>query len=198
MMIDAVCSCADRFLENRLFPTFRALYPDRKMILVLDNAAYHKKLHENSVRPKSMSKKELIKKLKEVNEAKKKKAEEQGTEFKRVQVWAMRRNGKYPKPGEQWDTKKEMPMESWSKAAPKGAYKEELIAAMEEEVRQDPDLGRTAAEVVFQEQSEKDGQGKHYHYMLFTPPNLPQAQPIEMVSRDSDITIVLELTCVIK
>jgi len=30
------------WLENRLTPAFEALYPGKKMILVMDNASYHK------------------------------------------------------------------------------------------------------------------------------------------------------------
>ena len=30
-----------KWLKNRLFPTFKALYGNRKLVLVLDNAPYH-------------------------------------------------------------------------------------------------------------------------------------------------------------
>ena len=31
----------ERWMENRLIPAFEALYPGKKMILVMDNASYH-------------------------------------------------------------------------------------------------------------------------------------------------------------
>jgi transposase len=59
---------ADAFMawfEYRLCPTFEALYPEKRMILVLDNAAYHRARHEDYVNPKAMKREELAEKLDE-------------------------------------------------------------------------------------------------------------------------------------
>lgn len=46
------------WLNNRLIPTFKARYPGKKMILVLDNARYHHARPFDWITPSSMSKKE--------------------------------------------------------------------------------------------------------------------------------------------
>lgn len=52
------------WLRNRLLPTFNKFYPDRKMYLVLDNAAYHKPRDETWISAaKSQSKHELAHQL---------------------------------------------------------------------------------------------------------------------------------------
>jgi hypothetical protein len=43
------------WLNNRLIPTFKALFPGKKMILVLDNAKYHHARPANWVTPSTMS-----------------------------------------------------------------------------------------------------------------------------------------------
>jgi transposase len=52
------------WVRNRLFPTFRELYPSKKMILVLDNANYHKPRDESWISAsKAMNKHELAHQL---------------------------------------------------------------------------------------------------------------------------------------
>jgi hypothetical protein len=52
------------WLRNRLFPTFKKMYPGKKMILVLDNASYHRPRDESWVsNSKSQSKHEVVHKL---------------------------------------------------------------------------------------------------------------------------------------
>ena len=38
-----------KWLENRLMPSFKAKYPNKKMILIMDNASYHKPMPEGWV-----------------------------------------------------------------------------------------------------------------------------------------------------
>jgi hypothetical protein len=49
-----------KWVTNRLIPTFESRYPDKSMILILDNFSVHKK---GGVHPKAMRKDELAKKL---------------------------------------------------------------------------------------------------------------------------------------
>ena len=51
------------WLEKRLVPAFEAKYPDKKMILCLDNAPYHHALVADGFRPSGMSKDEIIERL---------------------------------------------------------------------------------------------------------------------------------------
>jgi hypothetical protein len=52
----------ERWLENRLIPAFEALYPGKKMILVMDNASYHHQ-HNDEWYPKGLSPKTATKGL---------------------------------------------------------------------------------------------------------------------------------------
>jgi transposase len=48
------------WLRNRLIPTFKHLYPNKKCILILDNAGYHHARGGEYVNPNQMNKNELI------------------------------------------------------------------------------------------------------------------------------------------
>jgi hypothetical protein len=52
----------ERWLENRLIPAFEALYPGKKMILVMDNASYHHQ-HNAEWYPKGLNPKTATKGL---------------------------------------------------------------------------------------------------------------------------------------
>jgi hypothetical protein len=52
---DAIC----QWLQRRLFPAVRALYPGRRVWLVCDNAAVHKAMPSDWLNPKSASKKAI-------------------------------------------------------------------------------------------------------------------------------------------
>lgn len=54
------------WLSNRLLPTFNSMYPDKRMYLVLDNAAYHKARDETWISDKSKNKHELAHMLIEI------------------------------------------------------------------------------------------------------------------------------------
>ena len=51
------------WVKNRLVPAFVAKYPGKKMILCLDNAPYHHSLVADGFRPDSMSKEEIVERL---------------------------------------------------------------------------------------------------------------------------------------
>ena len=48
------------WVKNRLVPTFQALYPDKKMILVMDNASYHRPRDSDWVAPNQMKYEECL------------------------------------------------------------------------------------------------------------------------------------------
>src|SRR6202012_1101117 len=45
-----------KWLENRLIPTFKKLFPNKKMVLVLDNASYHHVRGEDWITPSKLNK----------------------------------------------------------------------------------------------------------------------------------------------
>ena len=52
------------WVEKRLTPAFKARYPHKKMILILDNAPYHHSLAADGFRPDGMSKTDIARRLK--------------------------------------------------------------------------------------------------------------------------------------
>lgn len=52
-----------KWCQYRLLPSFEDAYPDKKMILVLDNAPYHHVRDENYIDPNSLNRKQLIETL---------------------------------------------------------------------------------------------------------------------------------------
>jgi transposase len=52
-----------KWFENRLLPAFKAKYPDKKMILIMDNASYHIPMDDDWLAPRYMNRKELIEAL---------------------------------------------------------------------------------------------------------------------------------------
>jgi len=53
------------WMKTKLIPAFKEVYPNKKMILVLDNAKYHHVRGKDFVQPNNMNKKDLSAKLKE-------------------------------------------------------------------------------------------------------------------------------------
>ena len=49
-----------KWFEHRLTPAFKAKYPDKKMILVMDNASYHNPMHDDWVPPYQMNRSQLV------------------------------------------------------------------------------------------------------------------------------------------
>lgn len=47
-------------VEKRLIPAFEAHFPNRQLVLLIDNASYQHALDETFVNPTSMSRKEMI------------------------------------------------------------------------------------------------------------------------------------------
>ena len=145
------------WINQFLFPAFEAKYGrNKRMILLLDNAPYHKKHGEDYVNLKSMSKTEMIDLLRS----------------KDVRNIPVVRNGHV----------ENFSSNLWKFNGPAGPYKRELQMYMESWIRQYPQLQRTLLEKLFEEKSlDTRPNMPDYHYLIFTPPYCPQVQPMELV-----------------
>ena len=145
------------WINQHLFPAFEAKYGyDKRMILVLDNAPYHKEQGEGYFNIKSMSKTGMINVLRS----------------KKVHNIVIIRNGqaKMFKAGE------------WHLNGPSGPYKEELQIFVESWIKKYPELQKTLLEKLFEHKSLAVKPGvPNFHYFILTPPYTPQLQPIEWV-----------------
>ena len=54
-----------KWMREKLIPTFKEKYPNKKMVLVLDNAKYHHVIGNDYIRPSDMKKPAVAKKLRE-------------------------------------------------------------------------------------------------------------------------------------
>ncbi|CAF4647571.1 unnamed protein product, partial [Rotaria sp. Silwood2] len=143
--------------NQQLFSAFQAKYGRKKrMILMLDNAPYHKERGDDYVNIKLMSKSDMIDLL----------------VLKRVKNITIIRNG-YPK---------EFQANEWKFNGPIGPYKKELQVYMESWIKQYPELQKTLLEKLFIEKSlDLKVNMPDFHYLIYTPPYCPQVQPIELV-----------------
>ncbi|CAF0833932.1 unnamed protein product [Rotaria sp. Silwood1] len=145
------------WINQHLFPAFQAKYGRKKrMILVLDNAPYHKERGDDYVNIKLMSKIDMIDLL----------------VSKGVQNITIIPNG-YPK---------EFQANEWKFNGPLGPYKKELQLYMESWIKQYPELQKTLLENLFVEKSlHVKANMPDFHYLIYIPPYCPQVQPIELV-----------------
>ncbi|CAF1280510.1 unnamed protein product [Rotaria sordida] len=145
------------WVEQYLFPAFEAKYGHQKrMILILDNAPYHKELGKGYINVKSMSKIDMINLLISKN----------------VHSIVILRNGQA----------KKFKKDQWNMNGPSGPYKEELRVFIESWIRQYPDLQKTLLEKLFEQKSfAAKASVSDFHYFILTPPYNPQFQPIELV-----------------
>ena len=144
---------ADMFmlwLKRRLIPTFKVLYPGKKMILILDNAAYHHGMSDGWKSPLQATKAENLRTLRQL-------------EQRQIRV---------PRDGVMLNF--EVPCDGQSfKVYPNGPSAEELRHATCTILKEkSPESLMTRAERFFLE--EKIG------LLLFTPPYCPALQPIEL------------------
>ncbi len=140
------------WIKNRLFPTFKKLHPDKKLVLVLDNASFHHHRGKDYVSISPGNKKEyfieLCKKfgLKSVTVDRK-----IGNETKKITF----NEDKFNESGRLY-----------------GPTKEELMNVVKLHIEKNPGLQKTEVKKLFDEQG---------YYLLYTPPYLPTVQPIETV-----------------
>lgn len=139
-----------RWLNKRLWPTFKAMFGEKKMTLILDNAAYHHGMEEGWESPLKVSKTEVAALLRDLN----------------LTQFNVTRNGK------------EMGFHGPCKDGafankPKGPTIEEVQEVTLEAVKEkSPQDLLTRAEMWFEDSDAG--------YMLFTPPYCPDFQPVEI------------------
>lgn len=155
------CSVFLTWLEKRLWPTFKSLYKDHKMILILDNAPYHHGMEDGWKSPLKMSKTEGAALLSDLGIGTievTRRNEDAGKED--VMTFTVPRKGRA------------------FVNAPKGPtipeVRQAAFAALKD-IRPDDIL--TRAERWFKQNDAG--------YMLFTPPYCPDFQPIELFWGDA-------------
>jgi hypothetical protein len=140
------------WVQNRLFPAFRKLYPSKKCVLVLDNAGYHHRNEEDYVKALgSYTKAELAETL-----------QRHGISS----ISCSRKGGKVT-----------IEAAYYTKTQPQGgATNQELYNRLKQWAVEHPDTQESALARVFREESKKDGVE---HSLLFTDPYESLEQPIE-------------------
>ncbi|CAF1341880.1 unnamed protein product [Rotaria sp. Silwood1] len=145
------------WVNKFLFPAFEAKYGlNKRMILVLDNAPYHKEQGNDYANIKLMSKTDMINLFLS----------------KKVRKVTVIRDGHT----------KEFKANEWKLNGPLGPYKEELKIYIQSWIKQYPELQKVLIEKLFEEKSlAAKVNMPNFHYLIFTPPYCPQVQPIELV-----------------
>ncbi len=141
-----------KWLKNRLLPSFAAVFPGKRMCLVLDNASYHHVRGDDYITPSSMNKTQIFSKLMQfgISGITVKRTQLDGSEKERTlrpQAWLGR--------GGEWcPTLEEM----------RGELRKYITAHQE--------LQQTEVYKLFKQ---------HNHRLVYTPPYTPTCQPIEMM-----------------
>jgi len=155
-----------RYVENRVFPAFRELYKGKRLVLVLDNASYHRALADDSMKATG-SKQEMLAQLKRAG----------------VQTITTHRVGKtFAQDGRRHsrDYKRgSLDQSQWEAKAPQGPFVQEVKEALKAYIAENPEVAKSAVEKLFERESLKDSNGfnKNFHRIIYTPPYLPQVQP---------------------
>jgi hypothetical protein len=155
---------ADAFMawfEKRLCPTFEVLYPGKRMVLVLDNASYHRARNEDYVNPKTLRREELAAKLDEfkIHEIAGVRTDKQGVQRARLFPSSTFHAGR---------------------GGPNAPTVDEMIARLDLYLADHPELQQTRLDAGLQAFSAKHNQPSGYHYYLLTPPYVATFQSIEL------------------
>ena len=165
--------------QNRIMPSFQAKNPDKKMIIVMDNASYHKPRDFDCVTPSKMAMRECLSFLhhhnvqqftaqrinKETNEAETLTFHspfDQDREFHYEDVSVRRGHGR----GVETERYK---VDDGPRLTPRAP---ELKKAVKQHLAQHPSINKTRLEKMF------DPLG---YSIIFTPPFTPEVQPIELI-----------------
>jgi hypothetical protein len=140
-----------QWLHNRLIPTFKKLYPRKKMVLVLDNASYHHVRGDDWINIHTMNKTEIAYKLIELG----------------VNSISVQRQKKGTRTMETKTFPKPSFYEVGSKWAP---TLDELKKELKTYLDTHPGINQTQVQKLFKQ---------HGHELIYTPPYQPGAQPIE-------------------
>ena len=136
------------WVKNRLLPAFQACFPGKKMIIVMDNASYHKPRDFDWITPYKMGKTACVSFL-----------TSQG-----VKEFSAKRD----------DETVSFPQRTWhlharNKAAPSV---KELQAAVKAHLKQHPEINKMKIDKLLEPLG---------HSIVWTPPFVPEVQPIELV-----------------
>jgi transposase len=137
------------WVKNRLLPAFHTIYPGKKMMIVMDNASYHKPRDFDWITPYKMCKTACITFLKE-----------HGVE----EFTAVRDGVEITFQQEQFNKRA-----SKQNSAP---TVKELQQAVKSHLKQHPEINKTKIDKLLL---------PHDHSIVWTPPFVPEAQPIELV-----------------
>lgn len=141
-----------KWLENRLIPTFKKLFSNKKMALILDNASYHHVRGEDWISPNTMRKLELACKLSElgISHMTVTRIDNQGV----IKHFRFGQNAFF---------------ENASKWAP---TVDEMKQRLKQFLVDNPGFQKTEVQKLFD---------KHGFQLIYTPPYTPTTQPIELI-----------------
>jgi transposase len=141
-----------KWMENRLLTAFRAMFPLKKMILVMDNASYHHHRGADYVNLGTMNKEQVINFLKKYN-------------INSITL---------PRKSHDGTTKEVVfPSDVWHKKGGANApTKAELETKAEEILKSHPELTRTEIQKILH---------YHSYEVIYTPPYCPVVQPMELI-----------------
>ncbi|CAM9467156.1 unnamed protein product [Sphacelaria rigidula] len=140
----------EQWLEKRFLPTFQKKYPGKRVILVLDNAAYHHGMPKGWKNPLQGTKEANADRLRQL-----------GVDAIDVQTDLGIRHFKVPAENAKWAP------------APSGPSKEQVaLATYQYMKRLAPEQLMTRTELFFKKHD--------IGYLIFTPPYCPTLQPIEL------------------
>lgn len=137
------------WLTYRLLPTFKKMFPSKKMVLVLDNASYHSPPGRNTYQPSKMNAGHCI-------------------SFFEARVSG--HNGTITVPT--GAGRVDMTLAQFSKSGRSGASVQKKKAAVRDYLKRHPGTSTSLTE---------DTMKQHNYELLFTPPYVPDLQPIEML-----------------
>jgi hypothetical protein len=139
-----------QWLRNRLLPAFMHCFPGQRMVLVLDNAAYHHHRGPEWISVTSMKKQQLADKMVELG-------------ISSVVVDRQRK-------GTDEREKKTFQQHSYSRGGPYAPTVAEMQVSLTAHLNAHPEVNRTEVYKLF---------AQHHHELLYTPPYQPAVQPIE-------------------
>lgn len=140
-----------QWLQNRLIPTFKKLFPGKKMVLVLDNASYHHVRGEDWVNVYTMDKNECAYKLIDLD-------------VTSITVQRLKKGTKT------METKQFNQVSYYNHGGKYAPTLEELKAELKSYIDSHPQINRTEVYKLFEQ---------HDHELIYTPPYQPGVQPIE-------------------
>jgi hypothetical protein len=211
-----------KYIENRVYPAFKKKYPDRRMILVMDNAKYHHALCSDA-KEATMTKPAAAVYLRKhgvgsikvsMNRRKLKLAKDKRGRVRRKAIKAAKDAAQAegvefvspvfppdPEPAEnerplaEGDEVREILADDWGKEPSRGgAYAWELQAAVSKLWKEKPYLRKYKLWETLKKLSRAEGKHEYYHFVIFTPPYRCRCQPTEVQWNFVKVKAAEELT----